>query len=347
MMTTKTDPSKENALAKAMQAITKRYGDGAVMMFGDAPKGPIPVISTGSIAIDIATGVGGFPRGRFVEVMGPESSGKSTLCLHLVAEAQKAGGNAAYIDMEHALDPKYASAVGVDIEKMVLSQPGSAEEALEIAEALIRSGAMDIVIIDSVAALVPMKELEGDMGDAMMGLQARLMGQALRKLTPTVHQTNTLVVFVNQIRQKLGIIFGSNETTTGGNALKFYSTMRVDVRRTGTNKSGVTAVSNSTRVKIIKNKVASPFKVAEVVIEFGVGFNHWMELVDLGSKVGVIDKRGSFFSFEETRLGQGAANSAAFLKENPDLAARIEKLIKEAIATGVFTPEVEHEESDS
>ena len=321
---------KNKALNNAVDDITKRFGDGAIMRLGEAHHMQIEAIPTGCISLDLALGVGGVPRGRVIEIYGPESSGKTTICQHIVAEAQKMGGTCAFIDMEHALDPSYAAVCGVDIEELLISQPDTGEQALEIAETLVRSGAVDLVVIDSVAALVPRKEIEGDMGDSTMGIQARLMSQALRKLSGVIKQTNTAVIFTNQLRQKIGVMFGNPETTTGGNALKFYASIRMDVRRIQSIKQGTEIIGNRTRVRVVKNKVAPPFKSAEFDIMYNEGISKVGDLLDLGVELEIITKRGSFYSYGEQRLGQGRENTKVFLSENPQLVDEIEVLIRES-----------------
>ncbi|MGD8731361.1 MAG: recombinase RecA [Anaerolineales bacterium] len=318
---------REKALNAAMKEIKKRYGDGAVMRLGEARHLEVAAIPTGSLALDLALGVGGIPRGRVTEIYGPEASGKTTLAQHIVAETQKMGGVCAFIDMEHALDPAYAARCGVNIEDLYISQPDTGEQALEIAETLVRSGAVDLVIIDSVAALVPRAEIEGDMGDAHMGMQARLMSQALRKLSGAIKQTNTAVVFTNQLRMKIGVMFGNPETTTGGRALKFYASVRLDVRRIESIKVGQEIVGNRVRVRVVKNKVAPPFKVAEFDIMYNEGISKLGDILDLGVEMDIIERRGSYYSYGETRLGQGRENSKQFLRENPDIAEEIEHAI--------------------
>ena len=318
------------ALEAAVGEITKRYGEGAVMRLGEATHMMVEVIPTGSLALDVALGVGGIPRGRVTEIYGPEASGKTTLCQHIVAEAQRAGGVCAFIDMEHALDPAYAARCGVNVEDLYISQPDMGEQALEIAETLVRSGAVDLVVIDSVAALVPRAEIEGDMGDATMGMQARLMSQALRKLSGAIKQTNTAVVFTNQLRQKIGVMFGNPETTTGGMALKFYASVRLDVRRVESIKDGQEIVGNRVRVRVVKNKVAPPFKVAEFDIMYNEGISRVGGILDLGVAQEILEKRGSFYSFQGERLGQGRENVKQALRENPELADQIEKEIRTA-----------------
>ncbi len=322
---------KTRAVDAAISQIQKQFGKGAVMRLGD--KGgveDVSVIPTGSIAVDIATGVGGVPRGRIVEIFGPESSGKTTLALHLIAEAQKMGGIAAFIDAEHAMDPVYASKLGVNTEDLLISQPDYGEQALEIADSLVRSGALDIIVIDSVAALVPKAEIEGDMGDTHVGLQARLMSQALRKLTANLNKTNTVLIFINQIRMKIGVMFGNPETTTGGNALKFYSTMRLDIRRTASLKEGADIIGNRTKVKVVKNKIAPPFKQAEFDIYYGEGISRESSLLDLGVAVDIIEKSGAWYSYNGERMGQGRENVRNFMKENPEITAEIEQRVREA-----------------
>jgi recombination protein RecA len=321
-------------LDKALGDIVKRYGDGSIMRLGEAHSMSVEVIPTGSLSLDLALGVGGIPRGRITEIYGPESSGKTTLAQHIVAEAQKLGGTAAYIDMEHALDPAYAARCGVDVENLLISQPDTGEQALEITETLVRSGAVDIVVIDSVAALVPRSEIEGDMGDAQMGAMARLMSQALRKLSGAINQTKTAVVFTNQLRMKIGVMFGNPETTTGGNALKFYASVRLDCRRIQSIKVGAEIVGNRTRVRVVKNKVAPPFRTAEFDIMYNEGISKVGDLVDLATQLGIVDKRGAFFSYGDVRIGQGRENSKEFLRQNPDLADEIELAIRQHASGG-------------
>jgi recombination protein RecA len=309
------------ALEKAMGDIAKRYGDGAIMRLGEAHQLQVDVIPTGALSLDIALGVGGIPRGRITEIYGPESSGKTTICQHIVAEAQNLGGTCAYIDMEHALDPGYASRCGVEIDSLLISQPDTGEQALEITESLVRSGAVDVVVVDSVAALVPRAEIEGDMGDSPMGMQARLMSQALRKLSGAIKQTNTAVIFTNQLRQKIGVMFGSPETTTGGMALKFYASVRLDVRRIQSIKVGQDIIGNRTRVRVVKNKVAAPFRTAEFDIMYNEGISREGDLVDLATELDIVQKRGSFYSYGDLRLAQGRENAKDFLRQNPDLCA--------------------------
>ncbi len=322
---------KEKALSIALAQIQKQFGKGSVMRLGD--KGgveDIPVIPTGCLPVDIATGVGGIPRGRIVEIFGPESSGKTTLALHMIAQAQKKGGVAAFVDAEHALDPVYAKKLGVNTDDLLISQPDYGEQALEITDALVRSGAVDLIVIDSVAALVPKAEIEGDMGDAHVGLQARLMSQALRKLTANLNKSQTALVFINQIRMKIGVMFGNPETTTGGNALKFYSTMRLDIRKMTALKEGQDVIGNRTKVKVVKNKIAPPFKQAEFDIYYGEGISRESALIDLAVGLDIIDKSGAWYSYKDERLGQGRENVRQFLKENPELADEIEERVREA-----------------
>lgn len=328
------DSAKKAVLDKAVSDIIKRYGDGSIMRLGEAHSMVVDSIPTGALSVDLALGVGGIPRGRITEIYGPESSGKTTLCQHIVAEAQKLGGTAAYIDMEHALDPSYAAKCGVDIDNLLVSQPDTGEQALEITETLVRSGAVDLVVVDSVAALVPRSELEGDMGDATMGVQARLMSQALRKLSGAINQTKTSVVFTNQLRSKIGVMFGNPETTTGGNALKFYASVRLDVRRVQAIKMGEEVIGNRTRVRVVKNKVAPPFRTAEFDIMFNEGISKEGDLLDLATKLEIITKRGAFFSYGDIRIGQGRENSKEYLRQNPDLAAEIDSIIRQRALGG-------------
>ncbi|MGC9150771.1 MAG: recombinase RecA [Microbacter sp.] len=324
-------PEKLKALQLAMEKIDKDHGKGTIMKMGDNLVVDVPVISTGSIGLNAALGVGGFPRGRVIEIFGPESSGKTTLAIHAIAEAQKAGGIAAIIDAEHAFDRFYAEKLGVDVNNLLISQPDSGEQALEVADQLIRSSAVDLVVIDSVAALTPKAELEGDMGDSKMGLQARLMSQALRKLTANISKTNTCCIFINQLRDKIGVMFGSPETTTGGNALKFYASIRLDIRRIGQIKDGEEVIGNQTRVKVVKNKVAPPFRKAEFDIMFGEGISRVGEIIDLGVEQNIIKKSGSWYSYGDTKIGQGRDASKNILRDNPELAAEIEAKIAEAL----------------
>ncbi len=321
-------------LDKALGDIIKRYGEGSIMRMGEATHLQVEAIPTGSLSLDIALGVGGLPRGRITEIFGPESSGKTTLCLHLVAECQKMGGTAAYVDMEHALDPVYATKLGVDIDNLLVSQPDMGEQALEITETLVRSGAIDIVIIDSVAALVPRNEIEGDMGDATMGMQARLMSQALRKLSGAINQTKTAVIFTNQLRQKIGIMFGNPETTPGGLALKFYSSVRLDIRRVQSIKVGTEIIGNRVRVRVVKNKVAAPFRTAEFDIMYNEGISKSGDILDLATELEIITKRGAFFSYGDIRLGQGRENAKEYLRQNPELSLEIETAVRQRAIGG-------------
>jgi recombination protein RecA len=322
---------KNKTLENALKDITKRYGDGSIMKLGEAHSLKVEAIPTGSISLDIALGIGGIPRGRVTEIFGPESSGKTTICQHIVAEAQRLGGTAAFIDMEHALDPGYAELCGVDVDNLLISQPDMGEQALEITETLVRSGAVDVVVVDSVAALVPRSELEGEMGQATMGVQARLMSQAMRKLSGAIKHTNTAVVFTNQLRQKIGVMFGNPETTTGGQALKFYASVRMDVRRIQSIKSGSDLIGSRTRVRVVKNKVAPPFRTAEFDIMYNEGISKAGDLLDLAVEYQIIDKRGSFYSFGEIRLGQGRENSKDYLRQTPELADLVENAIREQV----------------
>ncbi|WP_421932540.1 recombinase RecA [Phenylobacterium sp.] len=324
------DGDKQRALEAAMAQIDRAFGKGSVMKLGDKSHMEIESVSTGSLGLDIALGIGGLPKGRIVEIYGPESSGKTTLALHVVAEVQKAGGTAAFVDAEHALDPSYANKLGVNLDELLVSQPDTGEQALEITDTLVRSGAVDIVVIDSVAALTPRAEIEGEMGDSLPGLQARLMSQALRKLTASISKTHTLVIFINQIRMKIGVMYGSPETTTGGNALKFYASVRLDIRRTGSVKIRDEIMGNNVRVKVVKNKVAPPFREVEFDIMYGEGISKLGEIIDLGVKAGVIEKSGSWFSWNSQRIGQGRDNVREFLKANPDIADAIEKQVRGA-----------------
>jgi recombination protein RecA len=327
-------PDRDKALELALAQIDKQFGKGSVMRLGDEGRAPVSVIPTGSIALDVALGVGGLPRGRVVEVYGPESSGKTTVALHAVANAQAAGGVAAFIDAEHALDPEYAKALGVDTDALLVAQPDTGEQALEILDMLIRSNALDIIVIDSVAALVPRAEIEGDMGDSHVGLQARLMSQALRKITGALSHSGTTAIFINQLREKVGVMFGSPETTTGGKALKFYASVRLDIRRIETLKDGTDAVGNRTRVKVVKNKVAPPFKQAEFDMIYGHGISKEGSLIDVGVEQGFVRKSGAWYTYDGDQLGQGKENARKFLTENPDVAGEIEKRIKEKLGVG-------------
>ena len=338
------DDNRKKALAAALSQIERQFGKGSVMRMGDDGAIPdIEVVSTGSLNLDIALGIGGLPRGRVVEIYGPESSGKTTLTLHVIAEMQKIGGTAAFVDAEHALDPGYAEKLGVNIDELLVSQPDNGEQALEITDMLVRSGAVDIVVVDSVAALTPKAEIEGDMGDSHMGLQARLMSQALRKLTGNIKRSNTLVIFINQIRMKIGVMFGSPETTTGGNALKFYSSVRLDIRRIGAIKKGDEIVGNETKVKVVKNKVSPPFKLAHFEILYGEGISHEGELIDLGVEHKLIEKAGAWYSYNGDKIGQGKEKVRVFLKENPDIAATIEKTLRDKLLTKAVISEDEAE----
>jgi len=330
---------RDKALDSALAQIDRQFGKGSVMRLGDEARAPVEVIPTGSIALDVALGIGGLPRGRVVEIYGPESSGKTTVALHAVASAQRDGGIAAFIDAEHALDPEYAKRLGVDTDALLVSQPDTGEQALEIADMLIRSGALDIIVIDSVAALVPRAEIEGEMGDSHVGLQARLMSQALRKLTGALSSSGTTAVFINQLREKIGVMFGSPETTTGGRALKFYSSIRLDVRRIETLKDGTEMVGNRTRCKVVKNKMAPPFKQAEFDIIYGQGISREGGLIDIGVDAGFVRKAGAWYTYEGDQLGQGKENARAFLRDNPDLADEIEKRIKEKFGVGAHVDE--------
>jgi recombination protein RecA len=325
---TDSDSNREKALDAALSQIEKQFGKGAMMRLGDTPHEKIPSISTGSLGLDVALGIGGLPRGRIVEIYGPESSGKTTLTLQVIAECQKGGGTCAFIDAEHALDPLYAQNLGVNIDDLLVSQPDTGEQALEICDMIVRSGAVDVVIVDSVAALTPKAEIEGEMGDHHVGLQARLMSQALRKMAGNIQNSNTLVVFINQIRMKIGVMFGSPETTTGGNALKFYSSVRLDIRRIGAIKEGDEVIGNETRVKVIKNKVAPPFKQTEFQILYGKGIYRLGEVIDLGVQQGLVDKAGAWYSYKSDRIGQGKKNAAQYLSENSHIAQEIEKQIR-------------------
>ncbi len=343
------EDNKQRALDMAVSQIEKQFGKGSIMCLGEegALVKDVAVIPTGSLSLDLALGIGGIPRGRVIEIYGPESSGKTTLALHVVAEAQRMGGSAAFIDAEHALDVTYARKLGVKTDELLISQPDSGEQALEICEVLVRSGAVDVLVIDSVAALVPRAEIEGDMGDSHMGLQARLMSQALRKLTGSINRSRTAVIFINQIRMKIGVMFGNPETTTGGNALKFYSTMRMDIRRIGAIKEGDQVKGNRTRVKVVKNKMAPPFRQVEFDIMFGEGISREGDLLDLGVEQGVIDKSGAWFSYKKDRLGQGRENVKIFLQENPEICAEIEGIIREKAGLVNAVPEKDGNEADA
>ncbi len=343
------DEGKKAVLDKAVGDIIKRYGDGSIMRLGEAHTMATETVPTGSLSLDIALGVGGVPRGRITEIYGPESSGKTTICQHIVAETQKMGGTAAYIDMEHALDPNYAAKCGVDINNLLVSQPDTGEQALEIVETLVRSGGVDLVVVDSVAALVPRSEIEGDMGDATMGVQARLMSQALRKLSGAINQTKTTVIFTNQLRQKIGVMFGNPETTTGGNALKFYASVRLDVRRIQSIKVGEEVIGNRTKVRVVKNKVAPPFRTAEFDIMFNEGISKVGDLIDLATQLEIIQKRGAFFSYGDVRIGQGRENAKDYLRNNSDLAGEIETVIRQKALGGelVLPIEMGGDDSDS
>ena len=340
------DGNRVIALEKALGDIVKRYGDGAIMRLGDAEHMVVEAIPTGALSLDLALGVGGIPRGRITEIYGPESSGKTTLCLHIIAEAQRMGGTCAFVDMEHALDPVYAERVGVDVQSLYVSQPDTGEQALEITETLVRSGAVEVIVVDSVAALVPRSEIEGDMGDATMGVQARLMSQALRKLSGAIKQTNTAVIFTNQLRQKIGVMFGNPETTTGGQALKFYASVRLDVRRIQSIKVGAEVIGNRTRVRVVKNKVAPPFKEAEFDIMYNEGISKYGDLLDLAANTEIITKRGAFFSYGDIRLGQGRENAKDYLRQNPDLGAEIELTVRQQAFAGIVGSTNGHSQGD-
>lgn len=340
------DEARQAALDKALGDLAKRYGEGTVMRLGEAHHLIVEAIPTGSLSLDIALGVGGIPRGRVTEIYGPEASGKTTIAQHIVAEAQKMGGTAAFVDMEHALDPVYARACGVDVDNLLISQPDTGEQALEITEALVRSGAVDVIVVDSVAALVPRAEIEGDMGDAHMGLMARLMSQALRKLSGAIKQTNTAVIFTNQLRQKIGVMFGNPETTTGGNALKFYASVRLDVRRIQSIKVGSEVIGNRTRVRVVKNKVASPFRQAEFDIMYAEGISKVGDLLDLATELEIVAKRGSFYSYGDLRLAQGRENAKIFLAENPDISEEIELAVRHQMLGRELHDEVVYDEDE-
>ena len=338
-------PEKEKVLQAAMSQIERQFGKGSIMKLGEGTQMQVDTVSTGSLALDIALGVGGLPYGRICEIYGPESSGKTTMTLSVIAQAQKQGKTCAFIDAEHALDPTYAEKLGVNVGELIVSQPDNGEQALEITDTLVRSGAVDVVIVDSVAALVPKSEIEGEMGDSSMGVQARLLSQAMRKLTGSIKQANCLCIFINQIRMKIGVMFGNPETTTGGNALKFYSSVRLDIRRIGAVKDGDEIVGNETRVKVVKNKVAPPFKQAEFSILYGQGIDRLGEVVDLGVKNGFVDKAGAWYSYKGNKIGQGKANAGKYLAENPDIAAEIEASIRAKLLV-TATPETDSEETE-
>ncbi|MCQ8279521.1 recombinase RecA [Acetobacteraceae bacterium KSS8] len=341
---------KSKALEGALTQIERAFGKGSIMRMGQRTNDTVDVVSTGSLGLDIALGIGGLPRGRIIEIYGPESSGKTTMALHVIAEAQKKGGVCAFVDAEHALDPGYARKLGVDIDNLLISQPDAGEQALEIADTLVRSGAIDVLVVDSVAALVPRAELEGDMGDSHVGLHARLMSQALRKLTGTVSRSNTMIIFLNQIRMKIGVMFGSPETTTGGNALKFYASVRLDIRRIGQIKEKDEVVGNQTRVKVVKNKMAPPFKQVEFDIMYGEGVSKMGELIDLGVKANIVEKSGAWFSYDSTRIGQGRENSKQFLRDHPEMADAIENKIRAqagVVANAMLVAPDEQEAADA
>lgn len=340
------DANKQKALDAALGQIERQFGKGAIMKMGEQPREAIPAVSTGSLSLDVALGIGGLPMGRIVEIYGPESSGKTTMCLSAMAQAQKMGKTVAIIDAEHALDPLYAEKLGIDLDSLLVSQPDTGEQALEICDSLVRSGAVDVIVVDSVAALTPKAEIEGEMGDSHVGLQARLMSQALRKITGNVKSANCLVIFINQIRMKIGVMFGSPETTTGGNALKFYSSVRLDIRRIGSVKQGDEVIGNETRVKVVKNKVSPPFKQAEFQIMYGAGIYHMGEVIDLGVKCGLVNKAGAWYSYQGDKIGQGKANAATFLTEHPEMAAEIEAGIRQQLLN-VSVEETEAEASSA
>ena len=325
---------KKNALETALAQVEKQFGKGSIMRLGENAGMNVEAISTGSLSLDMALGIGGVPKGRIIEIFGPESSGKTTLALHIIASAQKKGGEAAFIDAEHALDPVYAKALGVDVDSLLVSQPDTGEQGLEIAEALVRSGAIDVIVVDSVAALVPRAEIEGDMGDSFVGLHARLMSQALRKLAGAIAKSNTVAIFINQLREKVGVIYGNPEVTTGGRALKFYSSVRIDVRKKEAIKSGSEIIGNRTKAKVVKNKIAPPFKEAEFDIMYGEGISYVGELVDIGSEIGVLNKSGAWYYYNETRIGQGRDNAKQFLKDNPEIMQEIDEKVRAAMAAG-------------
>jgi len=338
------DANKQKALDAALGQIERQFGKGSIMKMGDQPREAIPSVSTGSLTLDVALGIGGLPYGRIVEIYGPESSGKTTLCLSVMAEAQKQGKTVAIVDAEHALDPLYAEKLGINLDTLLVSQPDTGEQGLEITDSLVRSGAVDVIVVDSVAALTPKAEIEGDMGDHHVGLQARLMSQALRKMTANVKNANCLVIFINQIRMKIGVMFGNPETTTGGNALKFYSSVRLDIRRTGAVKQGDEVTGNETRVKVVKNKVAPPFRQAEFQILYGEGIYHMGEVVDLGVKCDLIDKSGAWYAYQGDKIGQGKANAAKFLSDNPAIAEEIESQIRAQLMNSQLPTEAEAKE---
>ncbi len=340
------DANKQKALDAALSQIERQFGKGAIMKMGEQPREAIPAVSTGSLGLDIALGIGGLPMGRIVEIYGPESSGKTTMCLSAMAQAQKAGKTVAIIDAEHALDPLYAEKLGIDLDSLLVSQPDTGEQALEICDSLVRSGAVDVIVVDSVAALTPKAEIEGEMGDSHVGLQARLMSQALRKITGNVKNANCLVIFINQIRMKIGVMFGSPETTTGGNALKFYASVRLDIRRTGSVKQGDEVIGNETRVKVVKNKVSPPFRQAEFQIMYGRGIYHMGEVIDLGVKCDLVQKSGAWYSYQDNKIGQGKANAAAYLEEHPEIAAEIEAGIRAQLIASVTEDEAAVADSD-
>ncbi len=338
------DPNKEKALQAALSQIERQFGKGTVMRMGDREQVRMPSISTGSLGLDIALGIGGLPKGRIVEIYGPESSGKTTLTLQVIAEAQKKGGVCAFIDAEHALDPQYAEKLGVNVDDLIVSQPDTGEQALEVADMLIRSGAVDVLVVDSVAALTPKAEIEGEMGDHHVGLQARLMSQALRKITGNIKNANCLAIFINQIRMKIGVMFGNPETTTGGNALKFYASVRLDIRRTGSVKEGEEVIGSETRVKVVKNKVAPPFKQAEFQILYGQGINLQGEIIDFGVKLGLIDKAGAWYSYKGNKIGQGKSNVAKYFLENPEIQAEVEAQVRAELLGGTKAAPIVSEE---
>lgn len=340
------DANKQKALDAALSQIERQFGKGAIMKMGEQPLEAIPAVSTGSLGLDVALGIGGLPMGRIVEIYGPESSGKTTLCLSTMAEAQKQGKTVAIIDAEHALDPLYAEKLGIDLDSLLVSQPDTGEQALEICDSLVRSGAVDVIVVDSVAALTPKAEIEGEMGDSHVGLQARLMSQALRKITANVKNANCLVIFINQIRMKIGVMFGSPETTTGGNALKFYSSVRLDIRRTGSVKQGDEVIGNETRVKVVKNKVSPPFRQAEFQIMYGQGIYHMGEVIDLGVKCELVKKSGAWYSYKDNKIGQGKANASAYLEEHPEIAEEIETAIRAQLLNVEEPASTESEDAD-